>query len=323
MRVAPKTRAFFDRLKKEANENPTSPIDQIPIETLRSATIESFREYAGPLPEGVSASSFKNYFFKLSEENKTRAKIYTPERFDSRAGSTVIFFQGNGYIFNMLEAHLPGIARMANAANCQVIAIDTPLAPEHTAREINDMAYATVCYIFRNADNLDVNTDKLVLAGYSSGGNIVANIINRARTDSMMKFKHQLLLSPCLDLSLQTYLDNPYVDYQNKDEMVSLENLRYLMKQYYKNTDPRTPLISPMFASDLSGVPPTTIVLAEFDGVRGDGEMYAKRLEAFAVPVEVIICKGQAHSYFIARGMMDDDPDPAIVMAEAILKNSV
>lgn len=321
MQVAPKTRAFFDRLKKEAAENPGQPsIEQVPLDVLRKATIELFREYAGSFPDGVSAKSFQDYAFDLPCDASIHVKVYTPESFDPFSGSSVIFFQGNGFLFDVLDAHLPGFARMAMLANCQVIGVDTPLAPEHSAQEINNISYETVRYVYQNADRLGVNSENIILGGYSSGGNLVANIINRLQQSKEIQIKHQLLMSPSLDLSLQTHANNPFLKYQNLDESVSTAALEYVVKTYYQDNDPRDPLISPMFQKDLSGLPPTTIVLAEFDGARGDGEVYAKKLKEAGTSVEVLICEGQTHNYFIARGVMGDEPDPAIVMAKAILK---
>ena len=324
MNLGPKTQAFFKRLKEEAQNAPVPPpIDENNIVGIRQATKELFRDYAGPLPDGVLESSFENHMFMLPEGKKVGAKIYTPENFDPGINSSVIFFQGNGFLFDMLESHLPGFARMANTANCQVIGIDTPLAPEHTAQEINDLSYDVVRYIFQHTEQLGANPENIILAGYSAGGNLVANITSKARHDQTLNIKQLLLLSPSLDLSLETRCNSPYADYQNKDESASDESIRQIVKHYYKDIDPKTPMISPLFEKDLTDMPATTIVLAEFDGARGDGHAYAEKLEAADVPVKVVICEGQTHNYFITRAVMGDQPDPAIVMGQALLDSNI
>jgi acetyl esterase/lipase len=318
MPIGPQTRAFFDRTKIQAKENPSPPVDKIPLATLRQTTLDAFREYAGRLPEGVSFSSFQDDDFELPSKYIVHAKTYTPKEYNPASSDTVIFFQGNGFVFDMLESHLPGFARMANAANCKVIGIATPLAPEHSAQKINDIAYETVRYVFQNAAKLGVTPDNIILAGYSAGGNLVANIVSRARTDEIIRIKHQLLLSPCLDLSLETHQNSPYAEFQKLDESTTRETLKFIVGLYHQDVDPKTPLISPLFKKNLTGVPSTTIVLAEFDALRGDGHAYADKLKAAGVPVKVIICEQQTHNYFIARGVMNDGIDPAIVMANVI-----
>jgi acetyl esterase len=230
----------------------------------------------------------------------------------------VIFFQGNGMLFDMIESHLPGFVRIALTSSCKIIGIETPLAPEYSAQQINQLSFDVVKTIIEQASELDIDTNNLILAGYSGGGNLVANIATRARDEHSFPIRHLFLLSPSLDFTLETRINSPYAAYQDMDPAGTVESIKPALKLYYQDNDPSLPLISPIFAANLSALPPTTIIIAEFDGCRGDGEAYALRLKEAGVPVEVIICEGQTHLYFMARGVLDDAPDPAIVMGQKI-----
>ena len=52
------------------------------------------------------------------------------------------------------------------------------------------------------------------------------------------------------------------------------------------------PLLSPLMAPDLGGLPSTLIVLSEFDVLRDDGLLYAHRLRQAGVPIQVYIGRG-------------------------------
>lgn len=55
------------------------------------------------------------------------------------------------------------------------------------------------------------------------------------------------------------------------------------------------PLFSPLMASDLSGLPPALVHVCEFDVLRDDGFLYARRLQDANVPVTVHFAKGGIH----------------------------
>jgi len=319
MQLGPKTAAFLKKQQEENVAPDLPPFSEETIQVYRDYNIELFREWSGNFPEGYSINSFSNKTFQLDNNSEIKTKIFTPPGYDASKHSTVIFFQGNAMVFDMLESHLPGYARLALSGNCKVIGVDTPLAPEYSPQEINDMSYALVKSIIFNANNLNINPQNLILAGYSGGGSLAANISARARTNKDIYIKHLFLLSPALDFTLETRINSPYKKYQDMDSSSnSAEAIKPILELYYKNVPPSLPLISPMFEPNLENIPPTTIILPEFDACRGDGEAYALRLKEAGVPVEVLICEGQTHLFFIARGVLGDEPDPAMVMAQTI-----
>ena len=55
------------------------------------------------------------------------------------------------------------------------------------------------------------------------------------------------------------------------------------------------PYVSPLLAPDLSELPPAHIMSAEFDPLRDDGELYARRLNEAGVPATFSLQRGHIH----------------------------
>jgi acetyl esterase len=103
--------------------------------------------------------------------------------------------------------------------------------------------------------------------------------------------------------------------------------MKWFCDHYLGDSDPRDPLVSPIFAppQELVGLPEALIVTAEFDVVRDEGEVYARRLEAAGVQVALRRYEGQIHGFvglaaILDRGRLAMD-DAAAVLGEALRRD--
>lgn len=68
-------------------------------------------------------------------------------------------------------------------------------------------------------------------------------------------------------------------------------------------------------------MPPATIITAEIDPLRSEGEAYAKRLQAAGVPVRYRNFRGVTHGFF-SMGSVVDKAKEAVAFAAAGLQNA-
>jgi acetyl esterase len=82
--------------------------------------------------------------------------------------------------------------------------------------------------------------------------------------------------------------------------------------------DPRDPRVSPIFADDLSGLPPALIIAAEYDTLRDEAQAYGERLNAARVATRYICADGMVHGFLQMRGLVPDAQSATEEIARAL-----
>ena len=100
---------------------------------------------------------------------------------------------------------------------------------------------------------------------------------------------HQLLVYPVTDYNFDTpsYMENANA------KLLSRAMMQRFAKYY--RADPADPRAAPLRAADLSGLPPATVILAEVDPLRSEGEAYITRLREAGVPTRGTLFDGVTH----------------------------
>ncbi|RKW71554.1 alpha/beta hydrolase [Galactobacter caseinivorans] len=186
-------------------------------------------------------------------------------------------------------------ASRAQDADVVVIAVDYALAPEHPFPAQQHQGVAVLNWVVAHAQELGVDPARLALGGQSSGGNLAAAVAQRNALGAAHPLALQLLEVPVLDLSgghtnLTVLGELGLPDELFEAEVASLARL-YLPE----GTDPRDPAVSPLFREDLTGLPRTFILAAEYDPLRGDARAYLNRLRQAGVDAAGAIMLGQDH----------------------------
>jgi len=102
----------------------------------------------------------------------------------------------------------------------------------------------------------------------------------------------QVLEIPVTDLTMSY----PSVVENGTGYMLTQDGMRSYVDYYLRDlSDAKHPYASPIFAEDLSGLPPALVMTAECDPLRDEGEAYATRLNEAGVPVTSRRWEGQIH----------------------------
>jgi acetyl esterase len=219
-------------------------------------------------------------------------RVYTP--FGTGPFAAHVYFHGGAWALgNIRNLYFDAKCRFRCVrAECVVVSVDYRLAPEHKAPTAAEDCYAALCFTAQHAAALGIDASLLSVGGDSAGGNLAAVVALMARDRGGPALMFQLLEVPAVDLTMSHPSIGEFGDgyYLSKAMMQSAADF-YL-------TDPSQashPYVSPLFASDLSGLPPAFLMTAEFDPLRDEGEAYGARLSEAGVAVDVHRGVGHIH----------------------------
>lgn len=221
-----------------------------------------------------------------------RVRLYRAS--DHDPAPTIVFLHGGGFVLCDLESHDVTCRTLANASGCAVLSVDYRLAPETRFPGPLEDAYAAVQWAATHGREHGLDPARLAVAGDSAGANLAAAVTLLARERGGPRLLHQALICPVMDAACDTRsmreLGSGY--------MLSRDLMLWFWQCYLATSeDAANPLASPLRERDLAGLPPATILTAEFDPLRDEGERYADRLREAGVPVSARMYPGMIHDF--------------------------
>ena len=137
---------------------------------------------------------------------------------------------------------------------------------------------------------------QLAVCGWSAGANLAAVVCQLARDAGGPRIAGQVLVAPVTgsDFALPSYVENA------EGYVLTTPLMRWFWDHYADPADRRDPRAAPLYAKDLSKLPPALVVTCEFDPLRDEGAAYADALQAAGVAVRHLACRGQIHTSLLA-----------------------
>lgn len=196
------------------------------------------------------------------------------------ARPVVVYFHGG--LFNCGKVDDAAALAAALAPQAVVVCVDYPLAPKLHFPDTVEVAFEALLWAAAQASRLGGSAKHLLVAGDQAGGNLASVVSMMARDRGLgvdqARLAAQILISPMLDPqqstpSMQLAADCPCRKAWS-DYLGCASNAAH-------------PYAAPLLSRRLAGLPPALIVSADQDPLRDEAELYAAKLIAAGVPVQV------------------------------------
>jgi monoterpene epsilon-lactone hydrolase len=205
----------------------------------------------------------------------------------------LLYLHGGGFVLGVTHLHLKMVAYMAEKMAVRALMVDYRLGPEYPYPAALDDCVAAYRWLLKQG----IQAHNIVLAGDSAGGNLAITSQMKLRDGGLPLPAAAACLSPVTDF---TNKDNPQDGF--KDPILPARAINFYNRAYVGQSDPRNPLISPVYG-DLHGLPPLLVHVGEDEILREDALRLTNLAKSVGVDVRLEIYPRMWHVWQLYLNM--------------------
>ena len=224
--------------------------------------------------------------------NHLCARVYRPSR---PPVGIIVYLHGGGFVAGDLDSSSDYCTLTAERAGAIVLTVDYRLAPEHPYPAATEDAQDAIDWTLQHAATLGA-PPRLALVGASAGGAIAAGAYLTLDPSALSSVRHLTLFYPALSPALTTASARQLASGYG----LVREQMRWFWDAYLGGDQLRTPPAfdaAPGLADDLTGLPPTSVIVAEFDLLRDDGAQFVAGARSRGVEAHLVQARGHVHGF--------------------------
>lgn len=212
------------------------------------------------------------------------------------------YLHGGGWVLGDLQTHGKLVCELALRSQRAVAFVEFPRAPEHPFPASARACAEAIVETLAAADSLGLNAERFLLAGDSSGANLIMAVVQMMREKQMPQPGGLVLLYPVADCAMNTA---SYREFGNNRNL-SIQTMQWFWNHYLPEQDRRSDVLaSPLRAGveTFAGLPPTLIITCEYDVLRDEGEELAAALISAGVSVTAVRWLGALHGFLVTEAL--------------------
>ena len=301
----------------EGPKDPREPLDpQVKLLVgMMGANRQSRVLEPGPMREGLAAMGalLSAGAPEVGDEDEIRIPgpageirclVHWPGPREGGPYPALVYLHGGGYVIMSPETHVKLTKELCMGTGSVVVSVDYRLAPEHPYPAPLDDCSAAFRWVRENAAALGVDPERVATAGDSAGGNAAAALTLRLLAAGEPPPRALALLCPWTDMGLDT---DSLRALGPDDAVLDTAIMHFFRDAYVAPAQHDEPFASPLRADDVSGFPPTLVVVGTIDPLHDEGVAFARKLEAAGCPVTLLSHAGMPHIFMLFPGI-DEGP---------------
>jgi acetyl esterase len=231
-----------------------------------------------------------DFSIPVRDGHEIPARLYAPS---AEKLPVLLYFHGGGFTIGSIATHDVLCRQISHLAGCAVVSVDYRLAPEHKFPTAANDAWDALQWLAGHAADLGLDARHLAVGGDSAGGTLAAMCAVLAR-DASLPLALQLLFYP----GCAAHQDTPSHHKFANGFVLEGTSIGWFFNHYVRSpADLADWRFAPLNAADVEGVSPAWFGLAECDPLVDEGVMYADKLRAAGVPVDLEIYRGVTHEF--------------------------
>lgn len=225
-------------------------------------------------------------------------------------GRVVLYLHGGGYVIGSTLTHQCLLGEVAKHCRAETLGINYRLAPEHPHPAALEDALAAYRWILAEK----AAPESVTVMGDSAGGGLTLALLLALKQHGEPMPGAVVVMSPWTDLaatgeSLDTRGD--------RDPMLDKRGVLAYARMMSKGSDPRDPLVSPLYG-DLHGLPPMLIQVGTEEILLDDATRFAQRAEEAGVDVTLEVWEGMLHVWQVFSPILPEAREALAVIGKYV-----
>lgn len=243
--------------------------------------------------------------------------VVRPEGVDKRL-PVFMFFHGGGWVLGDYPTHKRLVRDLVVESGFACVFVEYSRSPEVKYPTAINECFAATKWVSQYGDEINVDGSRLALVGNSAGGNMTIVTALQAKSNNGPAIKCQILMWPYVDASTDFKSYKKY----GKQRFLTTPLMEWMRNQYLSNESEHDDVyVSPLRAtkSQLQGLPPTLIEVAENDILRDGAEELGRKLDEAGVSVTTVRFNGVIHDWGLLNGFAEMAPTKSLAIFSAVM----